>query len=360
MKKILIFTHEFPPRLGGAGGVALQLADYFTAKNYDVTVLTKKRKSTAKYPFKLIEIAILGKLWFVSYFIFLKTHNIRQYDYIILNDAGAIYSAGLALSNTQLNKSIVYIHGMEKYLEEKSFFLKVLRFKRVYLEVLEQSRKMISVSDYIKNRFLQNDLAKFLDKTTTIYNGVDTKQFYYAKNDIYGAFALSQNITKLLTVGRFVKEKGFLKKLEIFEELLLKDKNYVWFIIGDGAFKNEFNEIIKTKKLDNKIFLLGAKSKDELKYYYSNSDLFWLLSTFGWVETFGLVYFEAMACKCIPIAWNDKGPKEVIKNNITGCLANSNEEVIKFIQTGYKNIDRDNLPNQVIKVEESYQGVLSD
>lgn len=364
MKKILIFSHEFPPRLGGAGGVALQLANYFISLGHDVTVLTKKRQHSTVYDFKLIEIPIFWKLWFMSYFIFLKVHNIYQYDHIILNDAGAIYSSGLSLSSNQLEKSIVYIHGMEKYLAEKSIYLKILRFKKTYLKVMSKSSRIISVSNYIKNRFLKNDFAVFLKKTKTVYNGVDSKQFYYINKNVYSKYNLPKKSIILLTVGRFVIEKGFLKKIEIFEELLKVNKNYVWFIIGDGSFKNKFNKIIKDKCLTKNIYLLGAKSKEELKYYYSDSNFFWLLSTFtqpkkyDWVESFGLVYLEAMSCKCIPIAWNDKGPIEVIKNNVNGFLANSNEDVIEFLQSGYKKIDRDDLPNQVVEIENSYKMVL--
>lgn len=356
MKKILIFTHEFPPRLGGAGGVALQLANYLNNTKYDVTVVTSKRKHSSQYNFKLIEIYTFSKLWFLNYFLFFKLHNLKQYDYIIINDGGAIYSAGLSFHKEALQKSIVYVHGVEKYLKQDKLFLKLMNFKSIYLKVFEKSKKIITVSDFIKDLFFQNELKQFLKKVETIYNGVDTKCFHYVDNNILSKYELSVNATILLSVSRLTKDKGYLTKLKFFEKLLKINKNYIWFIIGDGSFKIEFDKIIKTKKLDRNIILLGKKNKEELKYFYSKADFFWLLSDLE--ESFGLVYLEAMACKCIPIGWNKAGVKEVIQNGINGCLANSEDEVIEFIRSGYKQIDRENLSNNVIRIEDNYDKVL--
>lgn len=355
-KRILIFTHEFPPRLGGAGSVALQLANYFNHKYYDVTLVTKKRKHDIKYNFKLIEVNTISRLWFLSYYIFFKFHDLKQYDYIILNDGGAIYSAGLAFSNENLNKSIIYVHGIEKYLDESSIFLKLLNFRKVYLKVFEKSKKIITVSNYIKDIFFKDDIKHFLPKVQTIYNSVDINQFYYVKSNILDNYNLNSKSIILLSVGRITKEKGYLEKLKIFEKLLKIDRSYVWFIIGDGDFKDDFFKIIKDKELTKNIILLGKKDKEELKYYYSQANFFWLLSNLD--ESFGLVYLEAMACKCIPIGWNRSGVKEVIRNNINGCLANNEKDVVSFIEKGYKNINKELLLSKILNLENPYTKVL--
>ena len=356
MQKILIFTHEFPPRLGGAGGVALQLADYFYKYHYDVTVVTQKRNNIIDYKFKIIEVPVFTKLWFLSYFTFFKFYNLKQYDKIIINDGGAIYSAGISFNEEALSKSIVYVHGVEKYLNEASLFLKILQFKKYYLRVLNKSQKIISVSGFIKELFFKDELEEFLPKVKVIYNGVDKTQFYYKDNSLLDRY-VSPNDIVLISVSRFTQSKGYLKKLEIFEKLYIKNKNHKWFIIGDGDFKDTFTQIVKTKNLEKNIILLGKKSREEIKYYLSKSNFFWLLSELE--ESFGLVYLEAMACKSIPIGWNKAGVKEVIKNGINGCLANTDDEVISFVLDGYKTIDRENLPNQVIKVEDNYCKVLN-
>lgn len=356
MKKILIFTHEFPPRLGGAGGVALQLAEYFVHNDYDVTLVTQKRKNTLKYDFKIIQIPIVSKLWFISYFIFFKFHNLNQYDRIIVNDGGAIYSAGLSFSEKNLLKSIVYIHGLERYLSQSSVLLKVINFKRNYMRTLNKSLKIITVSNFIKDIFFKDELQELLPKVHTIHNGVDIKQFHYIDNNKLEKFNIEQNDIVLVSISRLVKQKGYLTKLNIFKNLLQINKNYKWFIIGDGDLKNKFQEIIKDENLENNVFLLGKKERTELKYYLSKADFFWLLSDLE--ESFGLVYLEAMACKCIPIGWNKAGVKEVIQNSINGYLADSTVEVIEFIRNGYKQIDREKLPNNVIRIEDTYNKVL--
>jgi hypothetical protein len=44
VKKILIFSHEFPPDVGGAGIVAEQNAKGLFHNGYSVTVLTREQK----------------------------------------------------------------------------------------------------------------------------------------------------------------------------------------------------------------------------------------------------------------------------------------------------------------------------
>lgn len=343
--------------LGGAGGVALQLAEYFTNHGYNVTLVTQKRKNTLKYSFKIIQIPVVGKLWFVSYFIFFKLHNLKQYDKIIINDGGAIYSAGLSFDNETLAKSIVYVHGVEKYLAQHNIALKVMKFRKYYMRALDNSYKIVSVSSFIKDIFFKGVLNKFLPKVQTIYNGVDTTQFYYKKDDTLNKYNLNSKNTILISISRLVEKKGYLTKLRIFKKLLENDKDYKWFVIGDGDFKEDFLKTIRDEELTNNIFLLGKKDRNDLKYYLSESTFFWLLSDFD--EAFPISYYEAMACKCIPIGWNKAGVKEVIENNINGCLANNENDVIEFIENGYEKINKEDLPNQVIKIEDNYWKVLN-
>jgi L-malate glycosyltransferase len=356
LKKVLICSHEYPPRLGGAGGVAQQLANFYFKNGFDVTVLTKKQNlKVDDEQFKRLEVKIYGKLWFIFYPIFFLFHNFKQYDLIILNDSAVIYSAGLTFSKDTFSKTLVYNHGVEKHIVNFEFFHYLIGFKYFFLKSLENCKKIISVSDFIKEKFFTKERAYLKDKVEVVYNGVDTNHFFYIKSDLKHNLGISEEKIVLLTVGRFTKKKGYDTKLAIFEKLLKINSNYIWVIIGDGDYKNIFSQSIKIKNLEENTLILGAKSKNELKYYYSISDFFWLLSDYE--EAFPLVYFEAMACKSIPIGWNKAGVREVI-NNEYGLLANSENQVIDFIINDFKHIDKDLLPQKVINMNDAYKRLL--
>ena len=82
--------------------------------------------------------------------------------------------------------------------------------------------------------------------------------------------------------------------------------------------------------MDKFIIFEGAKNREELRYYYSNVDIFWLLSNFD--ESFGLVYLEAQACGCPAIGRNSAGVKEAINDGESGFLINSEDEVLDILK----------------------------
>lgn len=44
MKKVLMFSHEFPPFIGGVGSVGYQITKWLNEKGYKVDVLTRYQK----------------------------------------------------------------------------------------------------------------------------------------------------------------------------------------------------------------------------------------------------------------------------------------------------------------------------
>jgi glycosyltransferase involved in cell wall biosynthesis len=127
-----------------------------------------------------------------------------------------------------------------------------------------------------------------------------------------------------------VKEKGYFEMANIFKKLISYDKNYVWIIVGDGIDLDNFKNYIRDLELDKFIIFEGAKNREELRYYYSNVDIFWLLSNFD--ESFGLVYLEAQACGCPAIGKNKAGVKEAASDRESGFLINSEDEVLEILK----------------------------
>jgi glycosyltransferase involved in cell wall biosynthesis len=69
--------------------------------------------------------------------------------------------------------------------------------------------------------------------------------------------------------------------------------------------------------------------QSELAAHYRGADLLLFPSRF---DTFGCVVLEAMACGCPVLAYNCKGPKDIIEHGRDGYLVNSVEEAVSMIK----------------------------
>lgn len=346
-KKILIFSHEFPPDTGGAGVVAFQYAIEFVNRGYNVDVLTRYKNEDKRFDrFNIYYNMTNSKFWFLGY---RNIVDYNDYDIIFLNDPSSTYVAGLFFTKEQLKKSICFLHGSEpeQIYEKTTLFRKLSFFKYFYNRAITSSKQIISPSIYMKEKFLNgSNLVELKKNINVIYYGVDSSLFIKkTDNNIKLSLGIRDNQEVLISVSRITKQKGYLRKYKLFKNLVnIYKKDLVWIIIGDGIYFENLKKMIINDGLENRIFLLGKVSREELYYYYYASNLFWLLSEYK--ESFGLVYIEAQLCG-LPVLANDLGGvKEAIKDEKTGYLIKSNDQVVNIINSlKYKKLNINNIKN---------------
>lgn len=109
-----------------------------------------------------------------------------------------------------------------------------------------------------------------------------------------------------ITIGRLHEVKNHTLLIHAMNEL-----DGVLYIIGDGELKDKLLTQVKNENLQDKVFLLGAKSNPYK--YLKSADIFVLTSLF---EGFPTVLLEALACK-LPIISSDcaNGPREILALN---------------------------------------------
>ena len=93
-------------------------------------------------------------------------------------------------------------------------------------------------------------------------------------------------------MGRLVHYKGYSYLVDAARYL---GDDYVVLIGGTGALKDELQNQIKSLALQEKVYLLGRISDEELPAYYGACDVF-CLSSIQKTEAFGIVQIEAMSC----------------------------------------------------------------
>lgn len=162
--------------------------------------------------------------------------------------------------------------------------------KRVYSSV----DQLLSVSSA-----LQDNIRRQIGYDSLVVPNMVSQEFYYTTST-------PKNNLTLVTVGRLVSEKHFDQLIKavahISEPLQLK-------IIGDGKEKENLYKLINELQLQEKVFLCGYKTKEEIVVLLQQSDIFVLPSQ---SETFGVVYIEALACGLPIIATDCGGPRDIV------------------------------------------------
>lgn len=95
----------------------------------------------------------------------------------------------------------------------------------------------------------------------------------------------------LLYVGRFSPVKALPSFLNNIYKLLLNDNNLVFVFVGDGSEHDTLKDIVKERKLEDKVIFAGRYEAEELNAWYLCASGFVLPSI---SETFGAVVNEAL------------------------------------------------------------------
>lgn len=135
-----------------------------------------------------------------------------------------------------------------------------------------------------------NDLSEWQAKISVIPIGIATDELMADATQVKAIKQRYANRFIVLALGRLVYYKGFEYLVRAASYL---DKSVVILIGGDGPYKSRLDSLIKKKKLQDKIVLLGRIDDEDLANYYQACDAF-CLSSVARTEAFGIVQLEAM------------------------------------------------------------------
>lgn len=238
----------------------------------------------------------------------------------VLFTQGILFSTTLSVIFNKIffggKKGIVcYIHGgdINKYYETDTFYERILEWS------LKNSDRVIANSVDIQNKALKYILLENVD---VISPGVDLNLFTKNTEKEMSNFKEDSSIpnskTILLVAGNAIERKGF----EILLNSLALVSNDVriqlyCIMLVDGPLKDKYFDLIKILNLEDVVSIRSKVPHDDLRKYYSCSDVFVIPSL---EEPLGLVGLEAMACGSFVIGSATGGIKEYIENGINGLL----------------------------------------
>lgn len=179
--------------------------------------------------------------------------------------------------------------------------------KRVYniaKYTYSNSDLIIVVSNALQKSIFDN----FLIKSVVVPNIVNVIDFPNVID--FKTLNKGDNFT-FISVGSLNKNKGFDTLINAFYKANF-DENVHLLIIGDGEELQDLKELIKHRKLNSRVFLLGFQTRTNIFSYFLNSDVFILASR---SETFGVAFIEALYCGLPVIATYCGGPEDFIDSS---------------------------------------------
>ena len=167
---------------------------------------------------------------------------------------------------------------------------------------------------------VSNALAKKIEehfsiKVLCVPNIVDTDLFTYKK-------AHNNKKFSIVSTGNLIPSKKMDILIEGFSKAFSENDDCILYIFGKGPEKRRLKRLIDKNNLQNKVFLMGECTRNQIARKMQESDCFVLVSE---RETFGVAYIEAMATGLPVIAtdWNCNG--EIVKNKKNGVLYPNDE-----------------------------------
>ncbi|SHN65859.1 Glycosyltransferase involved in cell wall bisynthesis [Butyrivibrio hungatei DSM 14810] len=321
--KILIVSHEYPPVGGGGANACMHLAKEYSAAGHEVHIVTVWYQGEAEQEHLGENIDI--------YRLRSKRTRLEQCSFKEMLDF--------------LFKAVAFTDKLEKkekfdicqiffgipsgpigyYLKKKYRLPYVIRFgggdipgfqdrfTKVYKLIGPAIKLIWKNADALvaNSRGLQKMAYDFCDKydIRIIPNGAEIMQCESGHQS-------DESIVHLLFVSRLIERKGvqdILPQLPtVVQACNQKGRKIVLDIVGDGPYRPELENIVKTYKLDNIVRFHGQKNKSELPQYYSESDIFVFPSR---KEGMPNVVLEAMSYGLPIIMTPCQGSEELIQGN---------------------------------------------
>ncbi len=223
-------------------------------------------------------------------------------------------------------KSAVIVHDLTFFHFPRYFGrIKTMLAKLVLKNVLIKAKKIITVSNFVKNdiinmfgsesdknsKLCQNILR---DKITVMYSGYSPK-FQPAPENKIKEFKIKNNLGRfLLYCGNRKKHKNLINLIKAFQEVKKEFTDLKLVLIGkrfEKPGKPDFIDDFINKNGIKDVISIEYASDDDLNLYYSASSAFVFISL---SEGFGFAPLEALASGAKLILADNSALPEIFKN----------------------------------------------
>lgn len=209
--------------------------------------------------------------------------------------------------------------------------------KKLAFSAYEKSSQTIAVSSQLASSIKR--ITGF--EAIVVPNVIDIEIFSNSLPEKHNCF-------NFVTTANLIERKRVLNVIKAIENLLPRYPNICLNVVGDGYLRESLQEYVKKNNLENSVFFYGRLSREDTAKIYSKSDCFVLVSE---VETFGVVYVEAMASGLPVIASRCGGPEDFVtkENGILVDVDNSNQLEKAMVEIQHLKFDREKIKTKVME-----------
>ena len=184
---------------------------------------------------------------------------------------------------------------------------------------LRRAQRVMSVSSYTAAQMMKvQDVEP--QKVSVLFPALDPS---FVQAECHAdAISLPHRSRMLLTVGRLVSTepgKGVDSVIRVLPDVLKVIPDVFYVIVGGGDLQSRLEDLAQKSTARDRILFVGKLKLEQLKAYYSRSDVFVMPSR---QEGFGITFLEAMAVGKPVVGGTLGGTKEVIHHGVTGLLVN--------------------------------------
>lgn len=308
MKKKKIILHDQQYTIGGPKGVLDGIVNSYLGQKYEFVRLAQP-EACGFNPFKAISF-------------------IRKYKNLINQEhADAIYICGLqyvgllmtiAARLSNVKKVCLSVHGSEWDNPDGTLRKWILKYIVEPLEV-RLAHSVFTVCEAAQHSIGALKCAKKGCNDGVVYNTFPNFDYEsIEKGKLKRELGLSDDKIVVTTVGRVVREKGHQNIIEAIK--LNKNDRFVYVIVGDGPYLDEYRKHCREEIAGGKVFLLGIRR--DVKEILKDSDIF-LFATYN--ENHSLALLEAVNMKCAALVTNVGGNPEIIEHKVSGYIIPSRD-----------------------------------
>ncbi len=228
--------------------------------------------------------------------------RLKGFDILHIKDQAFCFSYEAALAKREFGGKLV-VTQMENipHLNERKFME-----RHIKKTVREQADLFLAASEGAVHTLLEEGVPR--EKIQRIANSVNVKHFSPGKPDAFlrKSFGIPKDAFVLLYVGRLARSKGVFTLLETVKKL--KQENCFVHLLMVGKDEESIADWIEKNEIGDLVHLSGFVAYGDMPRYYRLANLSILpsLPTKGWLEQFGYVLAESMACG-IPAIGSDCG-----------------------------------------------------
>lgn len=232
-----------------------------------------------------------------------KMHEKYDIAAAYCHDASAYY----VIDKVEANKKIIWIHNDYEKLGFSDIFER---------KMYSKANLLVTISDKCADSLVKH-FPEMKSKIKVIENISSAKLIHKMSEvsypDIYRK--MKKDTIKFISVGRLMYQKGYDIGIEAFKNVLKKQNNFHWFIVGAGELEESLKEQVAEANLNDYVTFLGLQ-KNPYMYVY-NADIFFQPSRF---EGKSIALDEAMVLGKPILATKYNTVEDSVENGKNGIL----------------------------------------